>query len=386
MTQNSFRACKEDGALASEVRVAAVAFISFALLLSGGCSPKQVQGDAVQTRKAMAIPVTVAKVERRTVPIELHVIGNGEAYSTVNVKSLVQGEVQHVNFVDGQDVRKGDVLFSIDPGPFQAMLAQAQGNLAHDQAQEQNALAQEQRNTELFKSGIISKDQYDQFRTNAQALQAAVKADEAAVENARLQLGYCTIRSPLDGRTGAVLVDQGNLVKANDVPMVVINQITPIYVDFSAPQQYLTEIKTYQARQKLRVQATVAGHENEPEWGTLSFINNAVDATTGTILLKGTFQNARRRLWPGQYVNVTLRLSDVANATVAPTQAIQTGQQGQYVFVVKADSTAELRPVTTGVAYQGFTVVEMGLQPGETVVTDGQLMLAPGATVEVKKP
>lgn len=384
--QNFICAGKAHSAPRSWTRRAAGAFPAVGLLLLSACTAKRVQGDAAQARQSMAIPVMVAKVEQRTVPIELHVIGNGEAYSTVNVKSLVQGEVQHVNFVDGQDVKKGDALFAIDPGPFQAALAQAQANLARDQAQERNAQAQEQRNTELFKSGIISTDQYDQFRTNAQALQAAVKADEAAVENARLQLGYCTIRSPLDGRTGAVLINQGNLVKANDVPMVVINQVNPIYVDFSIPQQYLAQVKAYSARGSLRVQATVAGHENEPEWGTLSFINNSVDTTTGTILLKGTFQNQNRRLWPGQYVNVTLRLSAVANATVAPSQAIQTGQQSQYVFVVKPDLTAELRPVTTGVSYQGFTVVEKGLQPGETVVTDGQLMLAPGARVEVKNP
>ncbi|MGH9455291.1 MAG: efflux RND transporter periplasmic adaptor subunit, partial [Terriglobia bacterium] len=319
-----------------------------------------------------------------SVPVEINVIGSGEAYLTVNVKSLVQGEVQRVYFKDGQFVRQGDTLFSIDPAPFQAALAQAKANLAHDQAQADYAKSQDTRYTALYQSGIVSQDQYDQFRNNYAALAAAVEADQAAIDNAKLNLGYCTIRSPIDGKTGAVQIVAGNLVKVNDVPMVVINQINPIYVNFSVPQQYLPQIKQYEARRPLRVEAILPHQPDKPEWGTLTFINNTVDVNTGTILLKGTFPNAQRRLWPGEFVNVVLNLSVQSNAVVAPSTAIQTGQQGHYVYVVGGDHKAQLRPVTAGSVYKDKTVIEKGLKPGETVVTDGQLLLYPGATVMVK--
>ncbi|MGH9352378.1 MAG: efflux RND transporter periplasmic adaptor subunit, partial [Terriglobia bacterium] len=255
---------------------------------------------------------------------------------------------------------------------------------AKDQAQLQYAQAQNQRYTDLYKQGIVSQDQYDQYHSTAAQLEAALRADQAAVKNAQIQLGYCTIRSPLEGLTGAFQVDQGNLVKVNDVPMVVINQIEPIYVAFSAPQQYLQQIKEYQAVKPLRVEAVIPHEPDRPEWGTLSFINNTVDTSTGTILLKGTFPNPQRRLWPGEFVNVILNLSSQANAVVAPSAAIQAGQKGQFVYVVQADHTAAYRPVTPGSVYKGKTVIEKGLKAGETVVTDGQLLLYPGAKVEIK--
>lgn len=319
-----------------------------------------------------------------TVPVQIQVIGTGEAYSTVSVKSLVQGEVQRAYFHQGQYVRKGDVLFAIDPTPFKAALAQAQANLAKDEAQLQYATMQDQRYTELYKEGIVSQDQYNQFQSNARAYQAAVRSDQAGVESAQIQLGYCIIRSPLDGLTGALQVDPGNLVKVNDVPMVVINQIKPIYVDFSVPQQYLPQIKEFQARRPLRVEAIIPHEPNHPEWGTLTFINNTVDTSTGTILLKGTFPNPERRLWPGEYVNVILNLSAQSNAVVAPEPAVQTGEKGTYVYVVTPEHTAAYQPVKTGSTYEGYTVIEQGLKPGETVVTDGQLTLYPGAKVEIK--
>lgn len=330
------------------------------------------------------MPVLVGTVTQATVPVSLNVIGTGEAYSTVSIKSLVQGEVQRVYFRQGQYVRKGQLLFSIDPTPFEAVLEQAQASLAKDKAQLQFAQAQDQRNTDLFKQGIVSQDQFDQYRAAAAQSAAAVRADEAAVQTAKIQLGYCTIRSPLDGLTGALQVDPGNLVKVNDVAMVVINQIEPIYVDFSVPQQHLQEIKDKQARRALRVQAIIPHEPNNPEWGTLTFINNMVDANTGTILLKGTFQNARHRLWPGEFVNVVLDVSSHENAVLAPSPAVQTGQKGSYVYVVNPDHTVKYQPVTVGAVFKGDTVIQSGLQPGQTVVTDGQLLLYPGAKIEVK--
>ncbi len=352
--------------------------------LSSSCAGNKASGDVLQPAQRPPVPVLVGTVTQKSVPVEINVIGAGEAYLTVNVKSLVQGEVQHVYFKGGQFVREGDVLFSIDPSPFEAAQAQAQANLAHDQAQANYAQSQNERYTALYKSGIVSQDQYDQYRNNYAALEAMVRADQSAIQTAKLNVGYCTIRSPIDGKTGAVQIDAGNLVKVNDVPMVVINQISPIYVDFSVPQQYLPQIKAYEARRPLRVEAIVPHEPDKPEWGTLIFINNTVDASTGTILLKGAFPNPQRRLWPGEFVNVVLDLSMQANAVVAPSPAIQTGQQGNYVYVIGADHKAQYRPVTVGSVYKDKTVIEKGLTPGETVVTDGQLMLYPGATVLVK--
>ncbi|HUY14785.1 MAG TPA: efflux RND transporter periplasmic adaptor subunit [Terriglobia bacterium] len=364
--------------------LAAASALLALVILSTSCAENKASGDALQPAQRPPVPVLVGTVLQENIPVEINVIGSGEAYLTVNVKSLVQGEVQRVYFKGGQFVQKGDMLFSIDPSPFEAALAQAQANLAHDQAQANYAKSQNDRYTALYKSGIVSQDQYDQYRNNYAALQAMVRADQSAIQTAKLNLGYCTIRSPIDGMTGAVQIDAGNLVKVNDVAMVVINQVSPIYVDFSAPQQYLGQIKQYEARRPLRVEAVLPHEPGKPEWGTLTFINNTVDPSTGTILLKGTFPNPQRRLWPGEFVNVVLDLSIQSNAVVAPSHAIQTGQQGNYVYVIGTDHKAQYRPVTVGSVYKDETVIEKGLAPGETVVTDGQLMLYPGATVLVK--
>jgi membrane fusion protein, multidrug efflux system len=369
-----------------------VAFVLVLLPISvvfiAACSGNGARGDNERpkqpTMMAPAVPVMAGKVSQKTIPVEVRVIGNGEAYSTVQVKSQVDGQVERVYFQEGQDVKKGDLLFTIDRRPFEATLEQTQANLAKDTAQGKNAEAQAERNGQLFREGIISKDQYDQFRTNADALKAAVRADQAAVENAKIQLGYCSVFSPLDGRTGALMMHPGNVVKANDAALVVVNQISPLYVDFSAPEQYLAEIRRFMAAGRLKVQASVPNDPLHPEDGFVSFVNNTIDANTGTVLLKGTFANPERRLWPGQFVNVVLILTSRPNAVVAPSQAVQTGQQGQYAFVVKDDRTVDLRPVVSGLTVGGDTVIEKGLQPGETVVTDGQLMLYPGARVEVK--
>ncbi len=330
------------------------------------------------------VPVTVATVIQKTVPVQVRAIGTVEAYSTVTVKSQVEGEIERVYFREGQDVERSDLLFTIDSRPFEAKLKQAEASLAKDIAQAKNAQAQADRYTKLFQDGIVSKEQYDQFRTNADALEAAVRADRAAVENAKVELGYCTIRSPIDGRTGSLMVHQGNVVKANDTTLVVINQISPAYVDFSVPEQYLAAIKRYMTTGKLKVEAIIPNDEQHPAQGTLTFVNNAVDSGTGTILLKGTFANSERHLWPGQFVNVVLTLAKRPNAVVVPSQAVQTGQSGQYVFVVKSDHTVDSRPVVLGSSLGGEAVIEKGLQPGETVVTDGQLRLVPRAKVKVQ--
>ena len=360
------------------------------------------------------MPVEVATAVQKTVPVQLRAIGNVQAYSTVSVKSRIAGQLMRVYFKEGQDVKNGELLFLIDPRPFEAALKQAEANLERDLAQVKQAEANLERDTAqaknaqvdaerykfLFEKGVVAKQQYENFRTNAEALEATVRADRAAkanaeagviadraaVENAKLQLGYCSIRSPMEGRTGSLIVQEGNMIKENDIAMVVINQITPIYASFSVPEQHLAEIKKYMDLGKLKVQATVPNDETPPEEGLISFIDNAVDTATGTIRLKGTFANKGKRLWPGQFVNVVLTLTEEPNAILVPSQAIQTGQEGQYVFVVKPDKTVESRPVVLGLTLNNQTVVQKGLNPGETVVTDGQLRLYPGAKVEIKTP
>lgn len=347
--------------------------------LIGACNDK-----APPPKKAAA-PVTAAVVVQKTVPVRIRAIGNVEAYSTVGVKSQIGGELAKVHFREGQDVKKGDLLFTIDPRPYEAALKQAEANLAKDTAQLENAREEVRRYAELVKKGYVAQEQYDQIRTNSAALEATVNADRAMVDNARLQLKYCYIYSPISGRTGHLQSNQGNLIKANaDSPMVTINQVQPVYVTFSVAEQYLSEIKKFMAAGKLRVDASVVSGESHPEEGVLTFVDNAVDVTTGTIRLKATFVNKERRLWPGQFVNVSLTLSSQPDAIVVPTQAIQTGQSGQYVFVIKSDLTVDARPVTVARSLDGESVIEKGLRAGERVVTDGQLRLVPGAKVEIK--
>ena len=356
--------------------------------------------------------VEVAAVVQKTVPVQLRAVGNVQAYSTVSVKSRVAGQLMRAYFKEGQDVRKGEPLFTIDPRPFEAALKQGEANLerdmaqvkqteaniGRDMAQAKNAQLEAGRYKLLFEKGVVAKEQYDNFRTNAEALEATVRADRAAkanaeaaviadraaVEEAKLQLSYCSILSPVDGRTGSLIVQEGNMIKDNDVIMVVINQITPIYVAFSVAEQHLAEVKKYMASGKLKVQAVIPNEDASPEEGFISFIDNAVDTATGTIRLKGAFANKERHLWPGQFVRVTLTLTEESNAIVVPSQAIQTGQEGPYVFVVKPDLTVESRPVVLGLTLNNETVIQKGVNTGENVVTDGQLRLYPGAKVEIK--
>jgi len=342
-------------------------------------------GKSGQPVKKEGMPVTVSTVIQKTVPVQLRAIGNVEAYSTVSVKSQIGGELIRIHFKEGQDVKKGDILFTIDPRPYEAALKQAEANLARDTAQLENARVDARRYGELVSKGYVAQQQYDQIQTNAAALEATVLADKAAVENAKLQLSYCFIHFPIDGRTGSLLSHQGDMIKANaDNPMVVINQIQPIYVTFSIPEQHLQQIKRYMAEGKLKGEAIIPGDENSPVQGIVTFVDNTVDTSTGTIKLKGTFENKGKRLWPGQFINVVLTLTTQLDAIVVPSQAVQTGQQGLYVFVVKSDLTVESRPVVTGRNLDGEVVIEKGLEPGEQVVTDGQLRLVPGAKVEIK--
>jgi membrane fusion protein, multidrug efflux system len=399
--------------LPSIVPTGRVGLLLGSLLLLSSCSGNRASANLGGPAKE-SVPVTVATVTQKTVPVEVNAIGTVEPYSSVSVKALVSGELKEVHFKEGQEVRRGDLLFKIDPRPFEAELRRAEGNLAkdtaqakqaeanlaRDMAQAKNAEVQSRRYADLFKEGVVAREVFDQFRTNSDALDAtiqadkasleyssaAIRSDKAAIENAKLQLGYCTIRSPMDGRTGNLIVYQGNIVKANDnPPLVIINQIQPVYVTFSVPEQYLSEIKKQTAAGRLAVAATVPKEETTPVQGVLTFIDNTVDSTTGTIRLKGTLANQEKRLWPGQFVNVALTLSTHPNAVVVPSRAVQTGQTGQYVFLVKADRTVESRPVVIGASLKDEIIVEQGLKPGEIVVTDGQLRLVPGTFVEVKQ-
>jgi len=350
-----------------------------ALVMSASCKKDQKTGGTPPA------PVTVGVVTRRAVPVQIIVIGNVEASSTVGVKAQVGGTLIKVHFTEGQDVTKGDLLFTIDPRPYEAALRQAEANLARSTAQFDNARVEEKRYEELVKKGYVSQTQYEQVRTNAAALEATVFADSALLENAKLSLGYCVIRSPFSGRTGSLMVYEGNLIKANaDTPMVTINQIQPVNVSFAVPEKNLPEIKSYMAGGALKVEAFISKEDKNPAQGRLAFIENVVDTATGTIKLKGAFDNRDRRLWPGQFVHVVLTLTTQNNAVVVPTQAVLTGQKGQFVFAVKEDMTAEVRPVVVSRTSGEESVIESGLTPGEKVVTDGQIRIMPGAKVEIK--
>jgi multidrug efflux system membrane fusion protein len=387
-----------------------------ALLVAGpllaGCD----KGADPATAKASppAVPVTVTEAAQRDVPVQVRAIGNVQALATVGVQSMINGEVVKVHFAEGHEVAAGALLFTIDPRQLNSALLQAQAtlaqhqaavtsaeaNLARDMAQLENARVDEQRYRKLMEGGFVARELYDQFRTKELTLaatidadraavdtaKALVRADEAAVDNVRVQLSYTEIRAPIGGRTGNVLLNQGNVVKANDVgnPMVVINRVHPIYVAFSVPEAQLEAIKRYRAAGDLPVEAQVTGQAAGVVRGRLTFMNNTVDPSTGTIQLKATFENTENALWPGQFVNVALTLTRQVGAVLVPSQAVQTGQKGQYVFVVKADQTVEARPVVSGAPDGRDVVITSGLAAGERVVVDGQLRLMPGARVEVK--
>jgi multidrug efflux system membrane fusion protein len=415
-------------------------FVCLACLPACAPSTARTQRSAAGGKLAV-VPVNVATVTQKTIPVQIQQIGNVQAYATVSVRSQVNGQITGVYFQRGQDVKKGQLLFTIDDRSYKAALQQAQGNLAKDialvqqaranlakdidsvrqaqanlakdQAQARFARSQANRYVGLGNQGAISKDQAEQYRTNAvaadatvasdrsaidnakatvavgqadlQNAQAVVSADRAAVENAKVQLSYCYIHSPMDGRAGNILVDRGNIIQANSTnPLLTITQIHPIQVSFSVPERELPEVRKYMAAKRLTVLAVTKDNNQPPVPGVLSFVNNTVDNTTGTIQLLADFANEQGRLWPGQFVNVILQLTAEPNAIVVPSQAVQTGQNGQFVFVVKPNNTVELRNITVNRTFNGLSAIARGVQPGETVVTDGQSNLSPGAKIRIK--
>lgn len=415
--------------------------VSLALLTACSGDPSA-PADAKAAPAPEAVPVGVVTAVVKSVPLQVLANGMAQAMTAVTINSQVDGEISSIHFTEGQDVQKDDLLFTLDQRPFEATLRQAQANLTRDTAQLRqteatlaqaeaaerqaeanltrdmaqldNANAEVRRYKSLIDDGAVSREQYEQVRTAALAAQATVEADRAAIanakavigaaqatvenaraviqadqaviENARIQLGYTTIRAPMTGRTGSLLVHVGSTVKARDVasPLVVINQLRPIYVSFSVPEQYLAEVRKYREAGSLATQALIPGQETRPVHGELTFINNTVDPATGTIQLKATFANADNRLWPGQFVDIALTLATVPNAVVVPTQAIQTGQQGPYVFIVQADHTVQSRSVVPGRTLDNETIVEKGVAAGDQIVTEGQIRLVPGAKVDIK--
>ncbi len=387
-----------------------------ACVASQGCN-RGGEGEAKSGKKGKkgkgieSVPVEVAKVTRKNVPIDMTAVGNVEAYSTVSVRPQVSGQLQEVFVEDGEYVTKGQKLFQIDPRPFDAQVAQMQATLARDRAQlgaaranlardtanEKYAREQANRYVSLFKQGVVSRDDQDKFMANADALAqsmeadkasissaaAQIQADDANLDNIKLQLSFTTIYAPIDGRAGNVTIKAGNIVNASQTELLSIAQVQPIYVTFSVPESKLEEIQRHMGGGRLVVEATGQEDVARVERGLLTFIDNNVDSTTGTIKLKGTFQNTERRLWPGEYANVTLKLSTQANALVIPNQAMQTGQDGTYVYLVKEDRTVEVRPITVGLRRESDLVIASGLQEGEIVVTQGQLRLAPGSRISL---
>lgn len=388
-----------------------IAGLAALALLAAGCASKGGQ-PAAASKKGDGVPVAVTNVIQKDVPLDLQVIGNVEAYSVITVKAQVTGQLTKVSFREGDYVKKDDLLFTIDTRAYDAemnqaeanlarddaQLNQAQANLSRDMAQEQYLEAQAARFARLFQEGIISKDQAEQQRASANAVaqvvnadraaiksaEAAVTAGRAAVANAKVRLSYTTIRSPIDGRTGNLAVKEGNLVTSNSSDLITINQVQPIYVTFSVPESYLPSIKRYMIDRKLPVMSAPQDGSSAAEIGELTFVDNTVDPTTGTIKLKGTFANQERKLWPGQFVRVTLRLATQSNALLVPNQAVQAGQDGPFVYVVKQDRTVEARPVVSGSRINEDIVIDRGLQPGETVVTEGHLRLAPGMRIQLR--
>jgi multidrug efflux system membrane fusion protein len=355
-----------------------------AILAAAGCAGDDAASGTPAAGGPPPVPVTTAAVVRKSMPLELRVIGSAEAYSTVAIRSQITGQLTSVNFREGDEVNQGQVLFELDRRPLEAALQQAQANLDRDLAQAANAVVQSKRLQDLVDRGISPREQVETSQTAVAALNATVAADRATVDQATVQLQYATITAPISGRTGALLVNQGNLVRANDAtPLVTINQISPISVSFAIPESRLPELNRYMASGSLQVTATPP-NDDTPAHGRIAFVDNAVDQNTGTIRIKATFPNERRTLWPGQYVNVVVTLATETGAVVVPTVAVQAGQQGPYVFAVKADKTVEMRAVTIARASGAETVISAGVEPGETVVTDGHLRLVAGSRISEK--
>jgi membrane fusion protein, multidrug efflux system len=338
-----------------------------------------------QSPPKTTIPVTVGKAEARNMPIQVEAVGNVEAFNSVVILPQVTGRVLSLHFQQGQDVRAGDLLVTIDPTPFEQKLAQAQAQLSHDSDQATFATSSAKRYDELFRRGAVSRQDFEQMNSSSSSQAATVQQSQAAVESARFDLNNCYIRSPIDGRTGAFLANLGALANMNVTQLVVINQIEPIFVKFTVPEKYLASITAAQKVAPLQVTASIADQGPDIADGVLSFIDNTIDASSGVVQMKAQFPNSTRQLWPGQFVRVTLKLGEQPNAVVVPSEAVMNGQKGTYVFVVKDDMTAEARPVVQDRAIGNVAVITKGLNPGETVVTDGQVNLRPGSIVSIKE-
>ncbi len=388
------------------------------LLSSCGSAPSDVGGGGKGKKgkgkngDSGPVPVVVAKSGLKNVPIEIAVVGNVEAYSVVTVRAQTGGMLTKVNFQEGDYVKKGDLLFVIDRKPLEGQMKSAMANLQKSTAQELQAEANLNRDTanakyareqsdrylKLVEEGIFAKEQGEQLKSNADAqaqlleadkaainsAKAQMESDQSAINNLNIQLGYTSVTAQIDGRTGNILQKAGNIIATGTTDLATINQVQPIYVTFAVPEARLADIKRYNAQGALPVTAIAQDGSGDMEAGELTFIDNAVDTSTGTIKLKATFKNAGRKLWPGQFVNVTVRLTTRPNAVVVPNQAVQTGQDGTYIYVVKQDRTVEVRPVTVGPRVDQDLVIDKGLEAGETIVTEGQLRLQPGSRVQFR--
>jgi multidrug efflux system membrane fusion protein len=352
------------------------------LLMLSACSPAKQQSKT--TSAAAAIPVTTAAAQKKDVPTQLRAIGTVRPFSTVSVKSQVDGQLVKIGVKEGYETKKDELIFTIEPMPFKVGLDQAQAVLARDVASLQNAESDMRRTDELANTKAVATTLVEENRAKVASLKGTVGADEAAVEIAKVQLSHCYIRSPIDGRVGLLIVNEGNVIKNNDTVLAIINQFRPIYVDFAVPEQHLAGIRERMAQGSLKVEALARGQTSRNAEGQLRLINNQVDPTTGTILLRGEFPNQDELLWPGQFVDVALTLSVEKNATIVPADAIQFSQQGRYVIIVKPDQTVEFRPVEIGDSLAQEMVIKKGVQPGEQIVTSGQLRLQPGAKVDVR--
>lgn len=356
-----------------------------AALLMHACSSDKA------TPEPRAVPVVTVTAEKKTVPVSLRALGSVESFETVLVKSQVTAEIRKVHFIEGQDVNKGDLLFELDSEVFEAEFRKAGADLARDRAQARFARIQSERYAGLVKKDYVAREQFEQIEANAKALEAAVKADEAALEKSRIEVERCTIRSPMDGRTGMLRVHAGNIARANETELLTINRIVPVKVSFAVPEKDLPALRkhflpgsaTHGSPGKIGVEALVPGEE-DPEKGELSFMDNAVNPSTGTITLKALFPNPKKRLVPGQFVDVVLTLATEPDTVVVPSRCVEQGRDGQYVFVIGKDLAAQMRPVVTGREIDDMTVIIKGISPGEQVVIDGQVRLTPGAGVTLK--
>jgi len=354
--------------------------IIFLTLFVLSCSKKET------VRKAECVPVTVAKVESKPVPVQINTYGNIEAYTVVPIKALIGGQIIKAHVNSGQDVKKGDLLFSIDSRPYDANLKQIMANLERDTVLAEDAERQARVKSELYNKKAVSED--DMFKTKAisESLKRSVKVDEANMDKAKLDVEYCSIRTPIDGRAGDILTDEGNIIKANDQTLIIINQIKPVSVSFSVPQVYLNLIKKHIAAKKLDVAVKAQNYTEPPVKADVEFLDNAVDPTTGTVRIEAKVDNEKELFWPGQFVNVTINMVSENPVLVVPSQAVQPSQKGNYVYVVKSDNTVEMRLVTILRSAGGETALSQGVSEGETVVTDGHLRLVPGSKVEIKLP